>query len=65
MLLINYNFFSTYLKLNRTFVSPSASLSTSSSPAAKPVNPVVTYPNADLFKPQIIEDNRNKAGVYR
>lgn len=28
-------------------------------------NPVVRYPNADINKPKIIEDNRKKVGVYR
>lgn len=28
-------------------------------------NPVITYNNADLDKSRIIEDNRNKVGVYR
>lgn len=29
------------------------------------VNPVIIYTNADLDKPRIIEDNRNKVGIYR
>lgn len=29
------------------------------------INPVITYNNADLDKSIIIEDNRNKVGVYR
>ena len=28
------------------------------------VNPVIIYTNADLDKPRIIEDNRNKVGIY-
>lgn len=32
---------------------------------ANNVDPIVTYTNADLDKFRIIEDNRNKAGIYR
>lgn len=30
-----------------------------------PTVPVKTYSNADINKPQIVEENRNKAGIYR
>lgn len=29
------------------------------------VNPVVTYPDAELYKLNMLKDNKNKAGVYR
>jgi len=29
------------------------------------VKPVITYSNADTQKAQIIEDNRDKSGIYR
>lgn len=29
------------------------------------VNPVIRYLDADLYKLKIIEDNRNKSGIYR
>lgn len=29
------------------------------------VVPVITYPNADTHKPDILKDNNKKTGVYR
>lgn len=29
------------------------------------VKPVVTYPDAELYKHNILKDNKNKAGIYR
>jgi GIY-YIG catalytic domain/NUMOD3 motif len=57
--------FSTCLKLNNV-TNPNVNLA-----AAKPgssnqdVNPIVTYPDADLNKSNLLRDNKDKAVVYR
>jgi len=45
--------------LTSSFNIPSRNYSTGS------VNPVVSYTNADTLKLQIIQENRNKSGIYR
>lgn len=30
-----------------------------------PIVPVIKYPNAELQKKQILQDNKGKAGIYR
>jgi hypothetical protein len=33
--------------------------------AVSTLNPLKIYPNGDLFKKEIIEDNNKKSGIYR
>lgn len=63
MQLIKYKFFLTCSKLNRT----SASLEKAEymEAYAKTVSPVVTYPNADIDKINILAYNRGIVCVYR
>lgn len=57
--LIKYASFATCSKLNKNINSGNSEVFTNN------VNPIMRYPNADLNKSKIIEDNRNKAGIYR
>ena len=56
--LIKYASFATCSRLNNNIDSKSHSEFTM-------VNPVLVYTNADIDKSKIIEDNRNKVGIYR
>ena len=33
--------------------------------AKNKINPVISYPNTDIYKQKIINDNKNKPGIYR
>lgn len=57
--LIKYASFATCSKLNNNIKPDNLKAFTNN------VNPVIRYTNADTSKYKIIEDNRNKAGVYR
>lgn len=65
LLPINYNKTANKAVLFPFFFLPKFSYSTSTSPTDTAVVPVKTYVNADIEKSQILQENRNKSGVYR